>query len=93
MRRIIEILRNPEIRDEVMELGESLGELVGIVAEQVLAKGAAGTGSDRDASPSNIAGVVPYGKPKIGGGHNHTFNKGEDRTPAQKTGDSRRRKS
>lgn len=39
------------------------------------------------------AGVVPYGGQKSGGGHDHRGNRGEDRTPAQKEGDKKRRKS
>ncbi len=37
-------------------------------------------------------GVIPYGKQKKGGGHNHTYNTGDDRTRAQKEGDEKRRK-
>lgn len=29
-------------------------------------------------------GVVDYGRQKTNGGHDHRYNKGEDRTPAQK---------
>jgi len=38
-------------------------------------------------------GVIPYGKQKKGGPHDHRGNKGGDRTPAQKRGDKTRSKS
>lgn len=37
-------------------------------------------------------GVIDYGKEKKDGGHDHRFNTQKDRTPAQKQGDSKRRK-
>ncbi|MDR2718558.1 MAG: hypothetical protein LBB89_10925 [Treponema sp.] len=37
-------------------------------------------------------GIIPYGKNKIGGTHDHRGSKGGDRTPAQKAGDKKRRK-
>lgn len=37
-------------------------------------------------------GIVDYGNNKKSGGHNHTSNKGDDRTPAQKAGDKKRQK-
>lgn len=37
-------------------------------------------------------GIVNYGSQKTNGGHDHRYNKGKDRTPAQTTGDKKRRK-
>ena len=37
-------------------------------------------------SPSPLMGVIPYGKNKNDGSHDHRFNKGVDQTPAQKEG-------
>lgn len=36
--------------------------------------------------------AVPYGPQKKNGGHNHKYNKGGDRTPAQKAADIGRKK-
>lgn len=36
-------------------------------------------------------GVIDYGGQKNDGSHDHRTNKGDDRTPAQQTGDSSRR--
>lgn len=41
---------------------------------------------------SPLVGVVPYGKNKQDGSHDHRHNKGADRTPAQKAGDEKRKK-
>ncbi|WP_419783759.1 hypothetical protein [Maridesulfovibrio sp.] len=38
------------------------------------------------------SGVLPYGKDKKDGSHDHRGNKGEDRTRAQKEGDKKKRK-
>lgn len=38
-------------------------------------------------------GVIAGGKNKKTGGHDHRTNSGDDRTPAQKKGDEKRRKS
>lgn len=38
------------------------------------------------------SGTIDYGKPTKDGGHNHTYNKGEDRTPAQKRADKNKQK-
>ena len=35
---------------------------------------------------------INYGRQKDSGGHDHRSNKGDDRTPAQKSGDDKRRK-
>ncbi|MCR8684924.1 hypothetical protein [Campylobacter ureolyticus] len=42
-------------------------------------------------SPKND--VIDYGGQKNDGGHDHRTNRQEDRTPAQKEGDKKRRKS
>ena len=38
-------------------------------------------------------GVIPDGNEKKGGGHDHRTNKGNDRTPSQKSGDEKRKKN
>lgn len=38
-------------------------------------------------------GIIDYGKNKSDGSHDHRENKGNDRTPAQKEGDAKKRKS
>lgn len=38
-------------------------------------------------------GVIDYGKQKKDGSHDHRFNIGEDRTPAQKAGDKKHGKT
>ncbi|WP_201543951.1 hypothetical protein [Psychrobacter immobilis] len=43
--------------------------------------------------PNNAHGVIETGKNKKTGGHNHTTNTGDDRTPAQKAGDKKRKKT
>ncbi|CAB3764510.1 hypothetical protein [Paraburkholderia solisilvae] len=40
--------------------------------------------------PTLSASLVPYGMPKADGSHDHRFNRGKDRTPAQKRGDAKR---
>ena len=37
-------------------------------------------------------GAIHYGKMKLDGGHDHRTNRNEDRTPAQKAGDEKRKK-
>lgn len=44
-------------------------------------------------NPGNLMGVVPYGKNKLDGSHDHRYNQGADRTQAQKAGDEKRSKS
>lgn len=41
---------------------------------------------------SSVTGFVPYGQAKRDGSHDHRFNRGGDRTPAQKHGDAKRTK-
>jgi hypothetical protein len=38
-------------------------------------------------SSDSSSGVVPYGEQKKDGTHDHRYNTGNDRTPAQKKGD------
>lgn len=38
-----------------------------------------------------IKGAIPYGRQKRDGTHDHRTNRGQDRTPAQKHGDAKRR--
>ena len=40
----------------------------------------------------NPVGMIPYGRNKLDGGHDHRTSKGADRTQAQKAGDEKRRK-
>jgi hypothetical protein len=40
-----------------------------------------------------VHGVVDYGNQKKDGSHDHRFNCGDDRTPAQKDGDKKKTKS
>ncbi|AVS79184.1 hypothetical protein C8234_14655 [Paracidovorax avenae] len=42
---------------------------------------------------SQKSGAIDYGKQKNDGSHDHRYNKGEDRTPAQKQGDKRKGKN
>ncbi len=46
-------------------------------------------GSNDDATRR---GIISTGRQKETGGHDHRSNKGDDRTPAQKSGDKQRRK-
>lgn len=39
-----------------------------------------------------VQGFIPYGKMKKDGSHDHRFNRGSDRTPAQKAGDLKKSK-
>lgn len=38
-------------------------------------------------------GIIDSGRNKITGGHDHRTSRGDDRTPAQKEGDKKRRKN
>lgn len=42
---------------------------------------------------TNTKGIIDYGNDKKDGGHDHRNNKNDDRTPSQKEGDKKRRKS
>lgn len=37
-------------------------------------------------------GFIDYGKPKKDGSHNHIYNRGDDKTPAQKKADQAKKK-
>ncbi|TPQ45459.1 hypothetical protein C2U71_12435 [Burkholderia ubonensis] len=39
-----------------------------------------------------LVGAIGYGNDKVDGSHDHRYNKGPDRTPAQKAGDVARKK-
>ncbi len=41
--------------------------------------------------PGNLRGIISTGKQKTDGGHDHRYNTGSDRTPAQREGDKKRR--
>lgn len=41
---------------------------------------------------STSYGLIDYGGNKIDGSHDHRYNKGDDRTNAQKAGDRKRKK-
>lgn len=43
-------------------------------------------------SSSPLKGIVDYGEQKSSGGHDHRYNKGDDRTPAQKKSDNEKKK-
>jgi hypothetical protein len=43
-------------------------------------------------SSDGKSGVIEYGNNKNSGGHDHRTNKGDDRTPSQKSGDEKRKK-
>lgn len=47
-------------------------------------------GSDKN--PSTLRGFIDYGMPKNDGSHDHRYNKGKDRTPAQKRSDEEKKK-
>lgn len=40
-----------------------------------------------------LKGIIDYGRQKKDGSHDHRFNIGEDRTPAQKAGDKKHSKT
>lgn len=61
------------------------GKILGAVIDAVSST----TGSNTTGSTS---GVIDYGKQTIGGNHDHRYNKGEDRTPAQKAADKAKQK-
>lgn len=42
-------------------------------------------------APSFTQGAIPYGKIKQDGSHDHRYNCGDDRTPAQKNGDQKKK--
>ncbi|HGM5285027.1 TPA: hypothetical protein ACKP01_001445 [Serratia liquefaciens] len=46
-----------------------------------------------NSEPSTSQGVIPGGKQKSDGSHDHRTNTGGDRTPSQKEGDKKREKN
>jgi hypothetical protein len=46
----------------------------------------------RNGRPSLMQRAIPYGASKKDGSHDHRYNKGTDRTSAQKQGDTKRTK-
>ncbi|SMF36996.1 MULTISPECIES: hypothetical protein [unclassified Pseudomonas] len=80
MKLLKELFKTPEVLELASELIELTAELV---EGAYMEKG--------HSLPSTYSGVVPYGRIKNGGGHDHRYNKGEDRTPAQKEADKNRR--
>lgn len=44
------------------------------------------------AGSGKSTGIINNGGQKSSGGHDHRNNRGDDRTPAQKSGDSKRKK-
>lgn len=46
----------------------------------------------KPSNPGNPVGVIPYGRNKQDGSHDHRTNQGSDRTQAQKAGDEKRKK-
>jgi len=74
---------------------EAIKENPGAVAATVLT--VAVTAGVRAAAKGNPMGDVPvgaieYGYDKVDGSHDHRYNTGRDRTPAQKAGDAARKK-
>lgn len=61
----------------------------GIIAATVVAGGARILSSA--AIMKGVSGVIDYGKTRKDGGHDHRTNTGKDRTPAQRSGDAKRR--
>lgn len=49
--------------------------------------------ANKPSSEKHEVGAISYGKQKKNGGHDHRRNKDKDRTPAQRDGDAKRRKS
>ncbi|WP_156320455.1 hypothetical protein [Pseudomonas lini] len=83
MKTVINLLKDPELRSATLEL-------VGTVIDMAVSSAITSRGSERG---DFVDGAMPYGLPKKNGSHNHAYNMGEDRTPAQKAADIRRRKS
>lgn len=49
-------------------------------------------GDQRLHASTMLRSLVPYGRCKADGSHDHRTNRSGDRTPAQKAGDAKRRK-
>ncbi|WP_139213541.1 hypothetical protein [Pseudomonas costantinii] len=82
MKRTIDLLKDPEVRGATLEAFEAAIEIVTSIISS----------SNRSQQHDLVDGAVPYGPQKKNGGHNHKYNKGEDRTPAQKAADIGRKK-
>lgn len=82
MKKYLAYLKDPEIRSILWDIARTAGELIIEVRSM---KG--------DSQSVLRAGFVPYGGQKKDGSHDHRYNKGSDRTPAQKEGDRRRSES
>ncbi|MEI6270023.1 MAG: hypothetical protein WCP01_14185 [Methylococcaceae bacterium] len=59
-------------------------------AVKTITKNGAGNGSRSD--DPRVHYDIPYGGNKNDGGHDHRYDKGKDRTPAQREGDKKRTK-
>jgi hypothetical protein len=59
----------------------------------VLIDGVGGQKTKGPSLPSGTLGAIGYGKQRIDGGHDHRFNTGVDRTPAQRAADAARGKA
>ncbi|GFM87796.1 hypothetical protein PSCICO_31950 [Pseudomonas cichorii] len=101
LKLIIKVLGSPEVRGDLFDLASELAEMgaASLLSSKRLPGQPCSDAVDHPApgiessSRGGYDGFVPYGRQKTNGGHDHRFNKGEDRTPAQKSGDERRRKS
>lgn len=51
------------------------------------------TSSSKSSSGSLLSEAINYGENKKDGSHDHRFNTGDDRTPAQKAGDKKKTKA
>ncbi|PRE93274.1 hypothetical protein C6Q02_01065 [Burkholderia multivorans] len=74
---------------------ETIEENPGKAAATVLTVGitaAANAMGKSDPTAGILAGAIGYGSGKVDGSHDHRYNKGPDRTPAQKAGDAARKK-
>lgn len=61
------------------------------IFDSLFGKGSSDKSSDGFGAKAQ-AGMIPGGKQKADGSHDHRTNTGNDRTPAQKDGDKKRRK-
>jgi hypothetical protein len=76
------MIKDPEVRGATMEAVEAVIEVMTSIISS----------PDISQQRDLVDCVVPYGRQKKNGSHNHIYNKGGDRTPAQKAGDIRRKK-
>ncbi|QJI10978.1 hypothetical protein HKK58_05435 [Pseudomonas sp. ADAK22] len=82
MKTISELIKDPEFCGEIFN---AFGTVIEGVTSSL-------SSSDRLQQRDLGDGIVPYGPQKKNGGHNHKYNKGEDRTPDQKAADIGRKK-